>query len=89
MRYIRDEPESCNLYRVDLRDVDYLDSSALGMLLILKEHAERNHSNVVLCCPSTPAKKLLDFAGFDLLFDCCDHIDLSSADARGAASYNM
>ncbi|SEI60490.1 anti-anti-sigma factor [Allopseudospirillum japonicum] len=40
-------------FEIDMQDVDYIDSSALGMLLLLKERAdaERKEIQIVRCSP--------------------------------------
>lgn len=55
-------------YIIDLGSTDYLDSSALGMLLLLKEHAESNSSTVRLINFSPEIKEILTIASFDKLF---------------------
>ncbi len=55
-------------YKVDLSQTEYIDSSALGMLLILKEHAEGTGSKVVLFRPSEAIDKVLKMANFGHLF---------------------
>lgn len=55
-------------YRVSLKDVDYLDSAALGMLLLLRQHAGDQQDSVVLCQPSEPVRKILTVANFDRIF---------------------
>lgn len=59
---------SAGKYIVDLRNTDYLDSSALGMLLLLKEHAESQSSSVNLVNFSEDIKEILTIASFDKLF---------------------
>jgi HptB-dependent secretion and biofilm anti anti-sigma factor len=56
------------LFRVDLSQTDYLDSSALGMLLLLKEYADASHGKVVLAHPQGNIRKILDIANFSRLF---------------------
>lgn len=55
-------------YRVDLRDTSYLDSSALGMLLLLRDHAGGDHAevNIINCNPDV--RKILAIANFEQLF---------------------
>ena len=55
-------------YSVDLGGTDYLDSSALGMLLLLKEHAESQSSSVRLVNFNEEIKEILTIASFDKLF---------------------
>ena len=56
-------------YTLDMSDADYMDSSALGMLLLLREHAggDNAHIKVVGCKPEI--KKILSIANFQKLFD--------------------
>lgn len=55
-------------YVVDLAQTDYLDSSALGMLLLLREHAGGESSKVDIINTSSDVKKILDVANFGKLF---------------------
>ena len=58
-------------YILNLRQTEYMDSSALGMLLLLREHAggDRAHIKIVQC--PLEVKKILTIANFDQLF-CLD-----------------
>ncbi|MBC8210896.1 MAG: STAS domain-containing protein [Gammaproteobacteria bacterium] len=62
-------PASGVQYVVDLKGTEYLDSSALGMLLLLREHAGGEVSSVRVLNPSVDVKKVLDVANFGKLFD--------------------
>lgn len=55
-------------YRVDLADTEYLDSSALGMLLLLREHAGGVASDVEIIQASAEVRRILDVANFGKLF---------------------
>lgn len=55
-------------YVVDLSDIEYLDSSALGMLLLLREHAGGDSSNIEIIRASPEVRKILDVANFGKLF---------------------
>ena len=55
-------------YIVDLSSTEYLDSSALGMLLLLKEHAEATSSKVKIVKANEEIKEILHIASFDKLF---------------------
>lgn len=57
------------LYKLDLSATEYIDSSALGMLLLLKEHAEALDSKVILLRPSPVIYKILSIANFTKIFD--------------------
>jgi HptB-dependent secretion and biofilm anti anti-sigma factor len=54
---------------VDLKDATYLDSSALGMLLLLRDHAGGEDSDVRVINSSTDVRKILAISNFDKLFD--------------------
>jgi anti-anti-sigma factor len=53
---------------VDLNGVDYLDSSALGMLLLLKERADGRALPVSLLNCRGIVKEILDVANFGTMF---------------------
>lgn len=59
---------SAGNYVVDLSGTEYLDSSALGMLLLLKEHAESQRSTVTLSGFNDEIKEILTIASFDKIF---------------------
>lgn len=52
---------------VDLSGVDYLDSSALGMLLVLKDEADAQRRSLALVNCSPAARSVLEIANFDKL----------------------
>ena len=55
-------------FRVNLRGADYMDSSALGMLLLLKEHAEACKGKVIIESATPEIKRILINSKFDRLF---------------------
>ncbi len=55
-------------FRVELRNAEYMDSSALGMLLLLKEHADKFQGTVTLHHPQPTVRKVLEIANFDRIF---------------------
>lgn len=55
-------------YIVDLKETEYMDSSALGMLLLLREFASDRGSEVVLQSCSREVRKILEIANFQRLF---------------------
>lgn len=54
---------------VDLSQLDYMDSAGLGMLLTLRDRAERANAEVVIRKPRSEVKELLVLACFDSLFE--------------------
>jgi len=61
-------PGSATQYIIDLGRTEYVDSSALGMLLLLREHAggDRAKVKIVHCRPEV--KKIFSIANFHQLF---------------------
>lgn len=53
---------------VDLMDVEYVDSSALGMLLMLRERANSAKLGLALANPRGMVRQALDIAHFEKLF---------------------
>lgn len=60
--------QNVDFINVDLDSVNYLDSSALGMLLVLREKASAANTNVVLSGAKGAVKATLDVANFHKLF---------------------
>ncbi len=60
------EPSS---YKVDMLETSYLDSSALGMLLLLRDYAGGDDSNITIINCSEDVKKILTISNFETLFN--------------------
>lgn len=60
--------ESPGSYSVDMSETTYLDSSALGMLLLLRDHAGGDTSTVRIVNCSPDVKKILTISNFEQLF---------------------
>lgn len=54
---------------IDLKDATYLDSSALGMLLMLRDHVGGDDSEIRVVNTSSDVRKILAISNFDKLFD--------------------
>lgn len=55
-------------YYVNLSEASYMDSSALGMLLLLREHAKCRGGSVFIDRPSEQVNSILKVANFEQLF---------------------
>lgn len=55
-------------YFVDMRDVSYIDSAALGMLLLLRERVGEDSKRVTLQIGAGQPKDVLGLANFGSLF---------------------
>lgn len=63
--------EQNNIYKtyiIDLKEADYLDSSALGMLLALREYAGGESANIFIKNSNPDIKKILHITKLDDLF---------------------
>jgi anti-anti-sigma factor len=56
------------VYVVDMKETTYLDSSALGMLLLLRDHAGGDNSNIKIVNCNPDVKKILTISNFEQLF---------------------
>ena len=59
--------EKGTLFTLDLSNTQYMDSSALGMILLLKDHAESIGGEIVISKPSDSVNKILEIAQFHRL----------------------
>jgi anti-anti-sigma factor len=70
-QHFRDAYINCKDKNVDftlnLSEASYMDSSALGMILLLKDHAESYSGKVIISKPSEPVNKILEIAQFHRL----------------------
>lgn len=55
-------------YKIDLSDTVHLDSSALGMLLVLRDHAGGDKSKITIANCSPEVKKIFSISSFEQLF---------------------
>jgi len=54
-------------YILDLRQTQYMDSSALGMILLLKDHVQLYAGQLIISKPSDTVRKILEIAQFQRL----------------------
>ena len=55
-------------FNIDLSSADYIDSSGLGMMLLLRDYAECRGCSVIIQSPTEQVDKLLKVASFEQLF---------------------
>ncbi|SFR50134.1 anti-anti-sigma factor [Marinobacter daqiaonensis] len=53
---------------VDMSDTTYLDSSALGMLLLLRDHAGGDDADIVIENCNSDVRRILTISNFEQLF---------------------
>lgn len=56
-------------YKIKMDGTDYIDSSALGMLLLLREHAGNDKADITISGCKDEIRKILSIANFERLFD--------------------
>ena len=61
--------ERINNYVIDMADTVYLDSSALGMLLLLRDFAGGNDASIQIVNCNDDVKKIFSISNFEQLFD--------------------
>jgi len=59
---------NAHVVQIDLGDVDYIDSSALGMLLMFRDKLRAANKTISLANCRGSVKQVLDIAKFDKLF---------------------
>ena len=62
------QQDAVKTLEVNLARIEYLDSSALGMLMLLRERAVALGKNVVLSRPNDTVSQILEIANFKKLF---------------------
>ncbi len=60
--------EAPDRYNVDLKNAIYLDSSALGMLLVLRDYAGGENARITITNCSPEVKKIFTISSFEQLF---------------------
>ncbi|MEX1058083.1 MAG: STAS domain-containing protein [Natronospirillum sp.] len=61
-------PSDVQTYRIDMTEATYLDSSALGMLLLLRDHAGGDSADILIINCNPDVKKILTISNFGQLF---------------------
>lgn len=61
-------PSEVETYIVDMSEATYLDSSALGMLLLLRDHAGGDDAKISIVNCGSDVKKILTISNFGQLF---------------------
>ncbi len=56
-------------YRIDLQETSYLDSSALGMLLLLRDFAGGDDADIKILNCNDEVKKIFAISNFEQLFE--------------------
>lgn len=65
----RYQKEQRDCYRINLARTEYMDSSALGMLLLMRDYAEEIKTRIVIEQPAEQIRAILETAHFDKLFE--------------------
>lgn len=65
----RIKESKCNLVLIDLKDLNWIDSAGLGMLLLARDTAAKSNQEIVLRAPKGDVKSLLQLGRFETLFN--------------------
>jgi HptB-dependent secretion and biofilm anti anti-sigma factor len=55
-------------YQIDMAETTYLDSSALGMLLLLRDYAGGDNARITIVNCNNDVRKILTISNFEQLF---------------------
>ncbi|WP_126454252.1 STAS domain-containing protein [Sulfuriflexus mobilis] len=65
-----DDESNANVsFVIDMRNTDYMDSSALGMLLLLREHVGNDRGRIKIVNCNNEIKNIMEISSFQKLFD--------------------
>jgi anti-anti-sigma factor len=65
----KDRLDSVSKWIIDMGDVEYMDSSALGMLLLLRERAGGDNAEINIVKLTPPIRNVLTTANFEKMFN--------------------
>ena len=66
--YYNTTPDDGIRFSIDMANASYMDSSALGMLLMMREHLGGNNASITLCNCTADIRNILTVANFQSLF---------------------
>lgn len=67
--FYQDDAAGIRRFVVNLRETEYMDSSALGMLLLLREHAQARDAEILIVHSRPEIRRIFEIANFDKLFN--------------------
>lgn len=63
------QDSSAQTLHIDISQIDFIDSAALGMLLVAKEEMEKHKKQLYISQPEGQVKKMFDVSNFSQIFD--------------------
>ena len=75
--------EGHNEMVVDLSKVEYLDSTALGVLIGGLKRVREREGNLSLICPSPRIRRVFEITGLDKIFDIYNSEDEAKSELAG------
>jgi anti-sigma B factor antagonist len=64
---------------VNLEQVQFMDSTALGVLIGARKRARQQEGEVALAAPTEPVRKVLSITGLDRVFPIRDSVDAATS----------
>jgi anti-anti-sigma factor len=75
---------------IDLSECEFIDSTGVAMIIRAWQRVDRNggdgNGRLVLCCPNSQVRRLLDITGVESSISMHDSLDNARADLQGAPS---
>jgi anti-anti-sigma factor len=75
---------------IDLSECEFIDSTGVAMIIRAWQRVDRNggdgNGRLVLCCPNSQVRRLLDITGVESSISMHDSLDDARADLQGAPS---
>lgn len=70
---------------IDLSDCEFIDSTGLALIVRAWQDVDSGNSNgqLVLCCPNSQVRRLLDITGLESSISLHDELDEALAELRG------
>ena len=65
----KEKMDAVSKYIIDMAEVEYMDSSALGMLLMLRERSGGDSAAIDIVHCNSAVQKILETANFDRMFN--------------------
>ena len=68
--------DGAEVIMLDIRDLSFIDSSGLGVLIQARDHSKRNGHRFLMVGATRPARRLFEITGTEFLIDEPDAVDV-------------
>ena len=70
---------------IDLKDVEYIDSSGLGVLVVTHKEARERGGRIAVVCPKPQLRRIFEITGLSKLFGVFYDLDAAQLDMQELA----